>query len=42
MQGIIILIVIIGAMVFTQIRVEKHIKEHGGKSEWITDKIFNK
>ena len=41
MQGIIILIVIVGAMVFTQIRVEQHIKENGGKSEWITEKIFN-
>ena len=41
MQGIIILIVIVGAMVFTQIRVEQHIKENGGKSEWITEKLFN-
>ena len=41
MQGIIILIVFVGAMVFTQVKVEKHIKENGGKSEWITEKIFN-
>lgn len=41
MQGIIILIVIVGAMVLTCVKTEQHIKENGGKSEWITEKIFN-
>lgn len=41
MQGIIILIVFVGAMVLTCVKTEQHIKENGGKSEWITEKIFN-